>query len=124
MNLHRGLLVSYCHGLARAETDLSLNEIKPKKVYTEAQIRAVKTYHERHRSSEEFKARQRANSKRAYEKDKERIISRVRANQRRNQEIEQLERLHELKEQGLITFEKLSIKDNHELLSNLEILGM
>ena len=31
---------------------------------------------------------------------------------------------HELKEQGLITFEKLSIKDNHELLNNLEILGM
>ena len=100
------------------------NEPKPKKVYSEAQIRAVKTYHERHRSSEEFKARQRANSKKAYEKDKERIISRVRANQRRNQEIEQLERLHELKEQGLITFEKLSIKDNHDLLNNLEILGM
>ena len=100
------------------------NEPKPKKVYSEAQIRAIKTYHERHRSSEEFKARQRVNSKKAYEKDKERIISRVRANQRRNQEIEQLERLHELKEQGLITFEKLSLKDNHELLNNLEILGM
>ena len=85
---------------------------------------SVKTYHERHRSSEEFKARQRVNSKKAYEKDKERIIARVRANQRRVQELEQLERLHELKEQGLITFEKMSIKDNHELLTNLEILGM
>ena len=41
-----------------------------------------------------------------------------------NQDIEQLERLHELKEQGLITFEKLNLKDNHELLNNLEILGM
>jgi hypothetical protein len=99
-------------------------EVKPKRVYTEAQIRAVKAYHERHRNSDEFKQRQRVNSKRAYEKDKERIIARVRANQRRNQEIEQLERLHELKEQGLITFEKLSLKDNHELLNNLEILGM
>ena len=78
----------------------------------------------KHRDTEEFKQRQRVNSKKAYEKDKERIIARVRANQRRNQEIEQLERLHELKEQGLITFEKLSIKDNHELLNNLEILGM
>ncbi len=29
--------------------------------------------------------------------DKERIIARVRANQRRNQDIEQLERLNELK---------------------------
>ena len=108
------------------KTDIKNNneEVKPKRVYTETQIRAVKAYHERHRDSDEFKQRQRVNSKRAYEKDKERIIARVRANQRRNQEIEQLERLHELKEQGLITFEKLSVKDNHELLNNLEILGM
>ncbi len=28
------------------------------------------------------------------------------------------------KEKGLITFEKMSIKDNHELLNNLEILEM
>ena len=107
-------------------TDIKNNneEVKPKRVYTEAQIRAIKTYHQKHRDTEEFKQRQRVNSKKAYEKDKERIIARVRANQRRNQEIEQLERLHELKEQGLITFEKLSLKDNHELLNNLEILGM
>ena len=104
--------------------NINNNEIKPKRVYTEAQIRAVKTYHERHRSSEEFKARQRVNSKKAYEKDKERIIARVRANQRRVQELEQLTRLNELKDQGLITFEKLSLKDNHELLNTLEILGM
>ena len=104
--------------------NINNDEIKPKRVYTEAQIRAVKVYHQRHRDSEEFKMKQRINSKKAYEKDKERIIARVRANQRRNQEIEQLERLYELKEQGLITFEKLSVKDNHELLNNLEILGM
>jgi hypothetical protein len=50
-----------------------------------------------------------------------------RANQRRVQEPEQLEHLHELnllKERGLISFEKISLKDNHELLNNLEILGM
>ncbi len=50
------------------------------------------------------------------------VIFPVRANQRRNQDIEQLERLHELKEQGLITFEKLSF-DNHEFNNNSEILG-
>ena len=99
-------------------------EIKPKRVYTEAQIKAVKAYRERNRDSEEYKQRQRVNSKKSYEKNREQVIARVRANQRRNQEIEQLERLHELKEQGLITFEKLSLKDNHELLNNLEILGM
>ncbi len=48
----------------------------------------------------------------------------MKANERHNQEIEPLERLHELREQGLITFEKLGIKDNHELLNDLEILGM
>jgi hypothetical protein len=68
--------------------------------------------------------KQRANSKRVYENDKERIIARVKANQRRNQEIEQLERLYEMKEQGLISFENLTLKDSHELLNNLEILGM
>ena len=100
------------------------DEIKPKRTYTEAQLRAVKAFRERNKDSEEYKIKQRANSKRSYEKNREKVIARVRANQRRNQEIEQLERLHELKEQGLITFEKLSLQDTHELLNNLENLGM
>jgi hypothetical protein len=29
-----------------------------------------------------------------------------------------------MKEQGLISFENLTLKDSHELLNNLEILGM
>ena len=92
--------------------------------YLEARRRAAKAFHERNKDNEVYKQKQRENSKRVYQNDKERIIARVRANQRRNQEIEQLERLHELKEQGLITFEKLNLIDNHELLNNLEILGM
>ena len=104
--------------------NINNDEIKPKRVYTEAQIRAVKVFRDRHRDSEEYKIKQRANSKRSYDKNKEKVIARVRANQRRHQELEQLERLYELKEQGLITFEKLSLKDSHELLNNLEILGM
>jgi len=90
----------------------------------EARRRAARAFHDRNKDNEVYKQKQRENSKRVYQNDKERIIARVRANQRRNQEIEQLERLHELKEQGLITFEKLSLQDNHELLNNLEILGM
>ena len=90
----------------------------------EARRRAARAFHERNKDNEVYKQKQRDNAKRVYQKDKERIIARVRANQRRVQEMEQLERLHELKEQGLITFEKLSIKDNHELLNNLEILGI
>ena len=90
----------------------------------EARRRAARAFHERNKDNEVYKQKQRDNAKRVYQKDKERIIARVRANQRRVQEMEQLERLHELKEQGLITFEKLSIKDSHELLNNLEILGV
>ena len=90
----------------------------------EARRRAARAFHERNKDNEVYKQKQRDNAKRVYQKDKERIIARVRANQRRVQEMEQLERLHELKEQGLITFEKLSIQDNHELLNNLEILGV
>ena len=90
----------------------------------EARRRAARAFHERNKDNEVYKQKQRENSKRVYQKDKERIIARVRANQRRIQELEQLERLNELKEQGLITFEKLTINDNRELLSNLEILGM
>ena len=90
----------------------------------EARRRAARAFHARNKNNEEYKMKQRANSKRVYENDKERIIARVKANQRRNQEIEQLERLYEMKEQGLISFENLTLKDNHELLNNLEILGM
>jgi hypothetical protein len=90
----------------------------------EARRRAARAFHARNKNNEEYKMKQRANSKRVYENDKERIIARVKANQRRNQEIEQLERLYEMKEQGLISFENLTLKDSHELLNNLEILGM
>ena len=100
------------------------DKIKPKKVYYEAQKRASRAFHDRKKDNEEYKQKNREKAKRAYEKNKEYIIARVRANQRRNQELEQLERLHELKEQGLITFEKMTLKDNHELLNNLKILGM
>ena len=99
-------------------------EVKPKRVYTKAQQKASKVYHEKNKDNEEYKQKNREKAKRSYEKNKEYIIARVRANQRRVQELKQLEKLHELKEQGLITFEKLSLKDNHELLDNLEILGM
>ena len=99
-------------------------EKKPKKVNIEARRKATRAYYARNKDNEEYKKKHREDAKKAYEKDKERIIARVRANQRRQQELEQLEKLHELKEQGLITFEKLSLKDNHELLNNLEILGI
>ncbi len=59
-----------------------------------------KAFHERKKDNEVYKKKQRENSRRVYQRDKERIIARARANQRRVQELEQLERLHESKEQG------------------------
>ena len=101
------------------------NDIKNKEdKKLEARRRAARAIHERNKNNEEYIMKQRANSKRVYQNDKERIIARVKANQRRNQEIEQLERLYEMKEQGLISVEKLTLEDNHELRNNLEILGM
>ncbi len=44
-------------------TDINNNtEVKPKRVYTEAQSRAVKAYHARHNDTEEYKMKSRANA--------------------------------------------------------------
>ena len=62
-------------------------------------------------------------AKKQYQKDKQKVITRVRLYQKRIQDIEQLERLNELKEQGLISY-KLNAHEQQELLENLEILGL
>ena len=52
-------------------TDNIINdEIKPKKLYTKAQQKASKAYHERNKDNEEYKQRNRDKAKRAYEKIK------------------------------------------------------
>ncbi len=51
------------------------------------------------------------------------MVTRVRLYQKRNKDIEQLERLNELKDQGLISY-KLNAHEQNELLENLEILGL
>ena len=49
-------------------------EVKPKRVYTEAQIKAVKAYRERNRDSEEYKQRQRVNSKNDMKRIEKRLL--------------------------------------------------
>ncbi len=51
------------------------------------------------------------------------MITRVRLYQKRNKELEQLERLNEFKERGLISY-KLKANEQKELLEILEILGL
>ena len=56
------------------------------------------------------------------DKNKEKVIARVRLNQQRIKDLAQLGRLKELKEQGLITYDFDRVS-KEELLSNLQILG-
>jgi hypothetical protein len=44
------------------------DEIKPKRVYTKAQQKASKVYHEKNKDNEEYKQKNRDKAKRAYEK--------------------------------------------------------
>jgi hypothetical protein len=103
--------------------NINNDEIKPKKVYYEAQKNLQANITNKIMILKNINKEIEIKEKEHMKKTKN-ILSRVRANQRHNQEIEPLERLLELKEQGLITFEKTTLKDNHELLNNLEILGM
>ena len=99
-------------------------EIKVKKPLSEAQRRASRAFYDKHKNTEEYKQKNREHAKKQYEKDKQKVITRVRLYQKRNKEIEQLERLNELKEQGLIISYKLNAHEQKELLENLEILGL
>ena len=99
-------------------------EVKPKKKSTEAQLIAAKRYYEMHKNTEEYKRKNREHAKQQYQKNRENVIARVRLNQKRKQGIEQLERLYELKQQGLITTKELNDDGYQEVLMNFEISGL
>ena len=122
-----------------------ITNIKPKKPISDAQKRAqqkymqkikdneehkeykrlhAKIYNEKIKDNEEHKAHKRENAKKYYERNKEHVINRVRNYQNRKINMAQLERLHELKEQGLIKFDSMSDEGFDVLLDNLKILGL
>ena len=104
-------------------TTILNTEVNVKKPTSEAQMRASKKFYEKHKNTEEYKQKNREHAKEQYQKNRENVIARVRLNQKRKQGIEQLERLYELKQQGLITLKDLNDQGFQELLANLEILG-
>ncbi len=108
-------------------TTIINKDIKVKKPASEldsdAQIRASKKFYEKHKNTEEYKQKNRKHAKEQYQKNRENVITRVILNQKRKQGIEQLERLYELKQQGLITFKDLNDQGYQYLLANLEILS-
>ena len=76
--------------------------IKEKKKTSEAMKEAQKRYYNKKKENPEFQAVRREYSKKHYNNNKEKVIDRVRSYQRRVTELEQLERLYELQQEGLI----------------------
>jgi hypothetical protein len=105
-------------------TEITLESSKPKKPISEAQKRAHKKYIQKIKDNEEHKEYMRQNAKRYYENNKEHVIHRVRNYQDKKNNMAQLERLHELKEQGVITFNSMTDEGFEVLLDNLKMLGL
>jgi hypothetical protein len=78
------------------------NGIIVKKKTSEAMLAAQKRYYNKKKENAEFQERRRAYFRKHYENNKEKVIERVRNYQRNIAEIEQLERLYELQQEGLI----------------------
>ena len=112
-------------------TEIKTKRVRAKKQYTENKIQTrvekqracLRAHYEKIKHTEEYKEKNRLHAKEQYNKDKDKVIARVRLNQKRIKDTIQLERLNELKEQGLITF-NLDSMSKQELLANLEILGV
>ena len=73
-----------------------------KKKMTQAQKDGQKRYYNKVKLNPEFQEVRRAYSKKHYDNNKTAVIERVRRYQAKVQDLEQLERLHEMQQQGLI----------------------
>ena len=79
------------------------NEIQiVKKKSSKAMKEGQKRYYNKMKDDPEFQEKRRAYSKKHYDNNKQKVIERVRNYQRNVVEIEQLERLYELQQEGLI----------------------
>ena len=101
-----------------------MQKIKDNEEYKEYKRQHAKIYNKKIKDNEEYKAHKRENSKKYYERNKEHVINRVRNSQNEKIYMKQLERLHELKNQGLITFDSMTNEGFNVLLDNLKILGL
>ncbi len=80
------------------------NTVKPevKKKISQALKDGQKRYYNKIKSTPEFQELRRAYSKKHYDNNKAKVIERVQRYQAKQQDLEQLERLYELQQQGLI----------------------
>ena len=81
---------------------VDITEPEIKKKMTQAQKDGQKRYYNKIKLNPEFQEVRRAYSKKHYDNNKSKVIERVRKYQAKVQDIEQLERLYELQQQGLI----------------------
>ena len=103
------------------------NEVEKKKS-SKAMKEGQKRYYNKMKSDPEFQEKRRAYSKKHYDNNKEKVISRVRNYQKQVMELEQIERLYELQQEGLINVhtgdmtEEQYEKYNKRLLNKLSVL--
>ena len=86
------------------EPEIEQEPIKEKKKYivSDAQKAAQKRYYNKIKENPEFQEVRRGYSKKHYDNNKSTVIARVQRYQAKVQDTEQLERLYELQQQGLI----------------------
>ena len=86
------------------EPEVEQEPIKEKKKYivSDAQKAAQKRYYNKIKENPEFQEVRRGYSKKHYDNNKSTVIARVQRYQARVQDTEQLERLYELQQQGVI----------------------
>ena len=113
-------------------TEPEVETIKEKKKYivSDAQKAAQKRYYNKIKENPEFQEVRRGYSKKHYDNNKSTVIARVQRYQARVQDMEQLERLHELQQQGLINVQTGELtqeqydKYNNRLLNRLAHLHL
>ena len=106
--------------------------IKEKKKYivSDAQKAAQIRYYNKIKENPEFQEVRRGYSKKHYDNNKSTVIARVQRYQARVQDMEQIERLHELQQQGLINVQTGELtqeqydKYNNRLLNRLAHLHL
>ena len=113
-------------------TEPEVETIKEKKKYivSDAQKAAQKRYYNKIKENPEFQEVRRGYSKKHYDNNKSTVIARVQRYQARVQDMEQIERLHELQQQGLIHVQTGELtqeqydKYNNRLLNRLAHLHL
>ena len=112
--------------------DINNTTIEPevKKKISQALKDGQKRYYNKIKSTPEFQELRRAYSKKHYDKNKVKVIERVQRYQAKQQDLEQLERLYELQQQGLIHVQTGELtqaeydKYNNRLLNRLAHLHL